>query len=828
MKHLGAILMAVIVCLFLDVIGAVFFATVPKAIHDPTATVSIVGQLIQDPMHTLQRAWTQNPFKYGQVVLLLFAAFLYFRMVKGKNSYEEAHEHGGQGTARWATKKDAFDKHFFARKQSKDILMRDVEESIEIQRQIEDEQEQQRNAEQQADEQDRAAEDQKKKNGEAAREVKQRLLRLKEMEAGRMKKIEKVANERPEEERQLYLEREMKLMDWRSLTVYQEGEYHRYLLKDANEEQLDRLIPYSLEYWEERKKQRLQKLRPRSGTLFAVVGGSPLIQTFDSELGNRNVLVVGGPGSAKTQGFVFPNVLHQTQASLCISDPKGEVFIGTAKIKEQQGFKVRILNFIDMLSSNRWNPLDYVRSEVDASMVANTIVSVKNNPEKKDIWYNGQLTLLRSLILYAIHEFEPKHRNLAGILDFLREFNDTYSEEEEGTALDRMFEALDFHHPARMSYELGYKQSVSRTRSGIMLSMLTTVGDYVSSYVQYVTNQSDFSLSSLGREKVALYLIIDADDDTWEGLVNLFIRQLFKELKRVGEENQAKLYTPVQFILDEFANLGQIPNFSKFLSTCRGYGIAVMPIIQNISQLQKNYGDKEAESIDGNCSTKIVLKASDSKTQEHFSRLLGNTTVRVRTHTDGNTHSTSESYMKRPLLDATEIQRVDRDGCLIVTDNTPPILAKKAYQSKYFVNQNGQLIQQYAIDIQNFEFKEDIEMRLIREDRERQYQDVASSPMDEMKQKAEEAQEQAQKKKMDQEEQEKVRSKEQHQKEMINKSRDYFYSEEAEDNSDRSFVAYDETNESDAEDVVTEDDAYTDQQTGEEETEDGDVPPISV
>ncbi len=221
--------------------------------------------------------------------------------------------------------------------------------------------------------------------------------------------------------------------------------------------------------------------------------------------------------------------------------------------------------------------------------MANTIVASKNDPKRKDFWYNAQFSLLKALILYAVHELPPVQRNMAGVLDFLQE-SDPETSESGASELDEQFLRLDKAHPARRAYELGFKKSQEKTRTNIIVSVLTTIGDFTSSSVSRFTSFSDFFLGDVGRRKIALYVIIPVLDSTWEGLINLFFNQMFQELYKVGAEHGAKLPQPVVFILDEFPNLGKFPDYEKFLETCRGYGIGVCTKVQNITQLQEKYG----------------------------------------------------------------------------------------------------------------------------------------------------------------------------------------------------------------------------------------------
>lgn len=278
----------------------------------------------------------------------------------------------------------------------------------------------------------------------------------------------------------------------------------------------------------------------------------------------------------------------------------------TAAIKEAQGYEVHVINFMNMEASDRHNPLDYVRKETQATTVATKMVDSANKDGKRDVWYYSQRALLKALILYAIHEIEPKHRNMRGLLEFLQTF-DT-ADGNGDSELDQQFLQLDFKHPARRAYELGYKKAKQEMQGSIIVSLLTTISDYIDSEVAEFTSFSDFHLTDIGQKKMMLYVITPLMDQSWQSLVNLFFSQLFNELCEFAAQHHAKLPRHVNFILDEFVNLGKFDNYEEFLATCRGYGISVATIIQTISQLQDRYGDKKAESILRICSIKRPWK----------------------------------------------------------------------------------------------------------------------------------------------------------------------------------------------------------------------------
>jgi len=463
-----------------------------------------------------------------------------------------------------------------------------------------------------------------------------------------------------------------------------------------------------------------------TGTILGQLNKDFIIQPTESKP-NRNIMVVGGPGSFKTQGFVITNVLNETENSIVVTDPKGEVYENTADFKKQQGYDVHVINFSKMRHSDRYNPLDYVTSDVEATNVATKIVDSSNKDGKKDVWYYSQRSLLSALILYVKLEEPPKNRNMSGIVKFLQEHGEADSDDEE-SELDKAFLSLDISHPARKLYELGYKKSRGDMKGSIIVSLLTTISDYINETVGNFTDFSDFHLQEIGRKKTMLYVIIPVMDTSWEGLTNIFFSQLFDQLYELASDNHSKLPVSVDFILDEFVNLGKFNNYEEFLATCRGYGIGVATILQSLTQLQDKYNREKAESILGNCSVQICMNASNNTTAKHFSGLLGKTTVKVETSNqsssrntgqkDGGSTSSSdnESYSARDLMTPDEVKNMPDDTELIIFANKPPIQAKKALQFNIFpepekmLNQNEykqqtnpRQIERYNLAVDEFE-----------------------------------------------------------------------------------------------------------------------------
>lgn len=430
-----------------------------------------------------------------------------------------------------------------------------------------------------------------------------------------------------------------------------------------------------------------------TGTILGKLKSDYIIQPTESKP-NRNIMVVGGPGSYKTQGFVITNVLNETQNSIVVTDPKGEVYENTADFKERQGYDVHVLNFSKMEHSDRYNPIDYVNSDVNATNVATKIVDSSNKDGKKDVWYYSQRSLLSALILYVKYELEPKNRNMAGLVNFLQEKNESDTDDEESD-LDKAFSVLELNHPARKLYELGYKKSRGDMKGSIIVSLLTSISDYINNTVAEFTSFSDFNLQDIGKKKTMLYVIIPVMDTSWEGLTNIFFSQLFDQLYELASNHHSKLPVPVNFILDEFVNLGKFTNYEEFLATCRGYGIGVSTIIQTLTQLQDKYNKEKAESILGNCSIQICMNAANNTTAKYFSDLLGKATVKVATSNksasknskqegSSTSHSDNESYTARDLMTAGEVKSMADDTELIIFANRPPMKVKKAYQFELF------------------------------------------------------------------------------------------------------------------------------------------------
>lgn len=448
-------------------------------------------------------------------------------------------------------------------------------------------------------------------------------------------------------------------------------------------------------------------------TILGKIDSKLIIQHGESTAPNRNVFIAGGPGSFKSAGYVVPNIILKQNTSIVVTDVKGELYEQTARIKEQQGYKVRVINFKNFLSSDRYNFMDYVTKDGEANSAAFCLMSSSNDAKKRDVWFKTSKDLLKSLILYVVHEFPPDKRNMANLLSFIQRNQASSNDpEEKESALDKRFLELDFEHPARKAYELGFKQSEERTRASILLSFVSDISSFIEEDIQEFTSESDFFLDEVGKEKTIVYVMLPVMSQEHSSLTALFFTQMFDQLYKLGDENHSKVPFPVDFILDEFPNLGILPNYEEFLATCRGYRISVTTIVQSLSQLNDKYGRDKAESILGNHATKICLGNVNTATAEYFQKEMGNTTVEFETsgsssssgkENKSTSSSKNVSYAGRSLMNIDEIMSMDRDTALLLTTGKHPIKMNKVKHFVLFPN----LVDKFESKQNEYERKKD-------------------------------------------------------------------------------------------------------------------------
>ena len=420
------------------------------------------------------------------------------------------------------------------------------------------------------------------------------------------------------------------------------------------------------------------------------------------KMGNVNVLVVGGSGSGKSACYSKPNA-YQMLGSYVFTDPKGELYDDTAGYLKEHGYDIKVLNLVNPANSDGYNPLMHITSEVDVDVIAHTIVKGQEAEGKSSdpFWDDNAEMLLKALIYYLIATRPEEERNLASCAELVRAANNN-----NGTSLlSELMSELPFDHPARTNFK-SIEIASEKTYSSILSTLQSKLGKFDSKEIAEVTSTNTINFEDIANHKTALYVISSDTHTAYNFLLTIFFAQMIQQLYNYADENGGKLKTRTYFILDEFANIGQIPDFDKKISTSRSRGISFSVILQNLDQLEAVY-EKSYETIMGNCDTHVFLGSNSFKTVEYFSKQLGETTI-VRdtksTNRDKNYYkqgySTSDQVMGRALMTPDELRRMDNDLCIIFEKGLKPIKAKKFY---YFRKPMIKEFQRYAISHNNFD-----------------------------------------------------------------------------------------------------------------------------
>lgn len=425
--------------------------------------------------------------------------------------------------------------------------------------------------------------------------------------------------------------------------------------------------------WSENGEQ-YRVLSRNSGLILAQNNYLPL-----NKLGNINVLIVGGSGSGKSSSYTIPNA-HQLLGSYIFTDPKGEIYDTTAGYLKKNGYEIKILNLVNPSSSDSYNPIQHIRSEIDVDVIANTIVKGQQTEGSASdpYWDNMAEILLKSLIYYLIATRPPEEQNLASCAELVRAANTNGG----SNLLTELMSQLPYDHPARMNYK-SVEIASEKTYGSILSTLQSKLGKFDSKDIADVTSTNTINFDDIATKKTALYVVSSDTHAAYDFLLTIFFSQMIQQLYDFADKNGGKLPIKTFFILDEFANIGQIPDFDKKISTSRSRGISFSVILQNLDQLKAIY-DKSYETIIGNCDTHVFLGSNSFATVEYFSKELGEKTI---THNSKSTNrnnidvrtgfSESNQIMARALMTPDELRRMDNNECIIFEKGLKPIKAKK-------------------------------------------------------------------------------------------------------------------------------------------------------
>jgi len=421
---------------------------------------------------------------------------------------------------------------------------------------------------------------------------------------------------------------------------------------------------------------------------------------------NKNILVIGGSGSGKTRFFVKPSIM-QMHSSYVITDPKGQLLKETGKMllhggpkRDENGkpvrdgrgkviyepYRIKVLNTINFSKSMKYNPLAYVRSEKDILKLVNVIIAnTKGDGEKssEDFWVKAERLLYCALIGYIWYEAEPEERNFITLLDLLNACEAREDDETYKSPVDILFDDLAKKQPEHFAVKqyVKFKMAAGKTLKSILVSCGARLAPFDIKELRDIMTEDELELDTMGDRKTALFLIMSDTDTTFNFVIAMLQSQLFNLLcDKADDLYNGRLPVHVRCLLDEFANIGQIPNFDKLIATIRSREISASIILQSQSQLKTIYKDA-ADTIVGNCDVTLFLGGKEKSTLKEISELLGKETIDSLSQSENRGAQTSHglSYQKlgKELMTQDEIAVMDGGKCILQLRGVRPFFSDK-------------------------------------------------------------------------------------------------------------------------------------------------------
>ena len=399
---------------------------------------------------------------------------------------------------------------------------------------------------------------------------------------------------------------------------------------------------------------------------------------------NKNVLIVGGSGSGKTRFWITPNLL-QMHSSYVLTDPKGTTVLEVGNAFLKKGYRIKIFNTINFKKSMRYNPFHYIHSEKDILKLVTTLMTNTRGEGKggDPFWDKAEKLLLTSLIAYIHYEAPAEEQNFATLLEFLNIMEVREDDEEFQNPVDLMFEDLAKQKPdhfAVRQYRL-YKLAAGKTAKSILISCGARLAPFDIAELREITTYDELELDTLGDRKTALFLIMSDTDSTFNFLISMVYTQLFNLLcEKADDVYGGRLPVHVRCLIDECANIGQIPNLEKLVATIRSREISACLVLQAQSQLKALYKDN-ADTIIGNMDSQVFLGGSENTTLKELSATLGRETIDLYNTSDtrGNSPSFGTSYQKtgHELMSRDELAVMDGGKCILQLRGVRPFLSNK-------------------------------------------------------------------------------------------------------------------------------------------------------
>ena len=400
---------------------------------------------------------------------------------------------------------------------------------------------------------------------------------------------------------------------------------------------------------------------------------------------NKNILVIGGSGSGKTRFFVKPNLM-QMHSSYVVTDPKGTVLVECGRMLSKNDYRIKVLNTINFAKSMHYNPFAYIRSEKDILKLVNTIiVNTKGEGQQasEDFWVKAEKLYYTALIAYIWYEAPEEEQNFSMLIDLVDASEAREDDENFKNAVDLLFEELEQKNPNHFAVRQykKYKLAAGKTAKSILISCGARLAPFDIKELRDLTAYDELELDTLGEKKTALFVIISDTDATFNFIVSIMYSQLFNLLcDKADDVYNGRLPIHVRCLLDEFANIGQIPQFEKLIATIRSREISASIILQSKSQLKALYKDN-ASTIEGNCDTTLFLGGKEKDTLKDLAEILGKETIDLYNTSD--TRGTSQSYglnyqkTGKELMSQDEIAVMDGSKCIMQLRGVRPFFSDK-------------------------------------------------------------------------------------------------------------------------------------------------------
>ena len=406
---------------------------------------------------------------------------------------------------------------------------------------------------------------------------------------------------------------------------------------------------------------------------------------------NKNILVIGGSGSGKTRFFCKPSLLQAHSSYVC-TDPKGTLLPEIGSFLERKKYRIKCLNLINFKKSMRYNPLAYIRSEKDILKLVNALImNTKGEGEKssEDFWVKAERLYYSALIGYIWYEAPEEERNFITLLDLINASEAREDDETYQSPVDILFQQLEEKEPDHFAVKQyrKFKMAAGKTLKSILISCGARLAPFDIKELRDLMETDELELDTLGDSKTALFVIISDTDSTFNFVAALMYSQLFNLLcDKADDFYGGRLPVHVRLILDEFANIGQIPNFDKLIATIRSREISASIILQSQSQLKTIYKDA-ADTIVGNCDSTLFLGGKEKSTLKEISELLGKETIDSYNQSENwgaqTSHGLNYQKLGKELMTQDELAVMDGGKCIFMLRGVRPFLSEKYDLTKH-------------------------------------------------------------------------------------------------------------------------------------------------